>query len=153
MMSLLDTVTDQMRTAMKARTPEGKLRVSTLRMLMAELKNAEIAKRDDLEPGDELSVVAREVKRRGEAAEEYAKAGREDLSDKEKAEAEVLKEFLPEQLGEAEVERIIDEAIAETGAATPKDMGRVMGVVMPKLKGKADGKLVNALVARKLGAS
>lgn len=152
-MSLRDTAADQMKAAMKSQAPDARLRVSTLRMLMAELKNAEIAKREELEPDDELAVVSREVKRRGEAAEEYAKADRADLADKEKAEAEILKAFLPEQLSEPEVEAIVAEAIAETGASSPRDMGRVMGAVMPKLKGRADGKVVNALVARKLGAS
>lgn len=151
-MSLRETVAEQMKVAMKSGAPDSKLRVSTLRMLMAELKNAEIAKRGELAADDELAVVAREVKRRTEAVDEYAKAGRDDLAGKEETEASILKEFLPEQLSEAEVESIVDEAIAETGAATPKDMGRVMGAVMPKLKGRADGKLVNALVARKLGA-
>lgn len=151
-MGLVDEVTEQMKTAMKVQTPEGKLRVSTLRMLMSELKNAKIAKREDLEPDDEIAVVSREVKRRGEAASEYTKAGRDDLADKENAEAKILKEFLPEQLGEAEIEKVVDEAIAETGAATPKDIGRVMSAIMPKLKGRADGKTVNALVARRLGA-
>lgn len=152
-MSLIETATGQMRAAMKSQAPDAKLRVSTLRMLMSELKNAQIAKREELEADDELAVVAREVKRRGEAAEEYAKADRPDLAEKEKAEAAILTEFLPEQLSEADIEQIIDEAIAETGASTAKDIGRVMSAAMPKLKGRADGKSVNALVARKLGAA
>lgn len=150
-MSLRDTVMEQMKLAMKTQTPEGKLRLATLRLLMSELGNAEIAKREELTPDDELAVVSREVKRRGEAAQEYSKAGREDLAGKEKAEAAVLKEFLPEQLGEDEIARIVEEAIAQTGATTPRDIGRVMSAVMPKLKGRADGKTVNALVARRLG--
>lgn len=152
-MSLRDEVAERMKAAMKSTEPDRKTRVSTLRMLMSELRNAEIAKRGELTPKDELAVVSHEVKVRNDSIEEYAKGGRDDLVARQRAEAEVLAEFLPEQLSEGDVEAIIDAAIAETGAATQKDIGRVMGLVMSKVKGRADGKVVNALVARKLGAT
>ncbi|RJQ51755.1 MAG: GatB/YqeY domain-containing protein [Actinobacteria bacterium] len=149
-MSLRETVSENMKQVMKGDAPDRKLRLSTLRMLMSELRNAEIANRGELKPDDELSVVGREVKRRNEATEEYKKAGREDLADKEAAEAAILKEFLPEPLDEDELDEIIDEAIAETDATSIHDVGRVMSLVMPRVKGRADGKVVNTMVMRKL---
>ncbi len=149
-MSLRDEASEKMKAAMKSDAADKKLRVQTLRMLMSELTNAEISKRGELSDQDELSVVSREVKRRNEAAEEYTNASRPELAEKETAEAEILKEFLPEQLDEDELGDIVDEAIDETGASGTGDVGKVMRVVMDRVRGRADGKAVNALVARKL---
>jgi uncharacterized protein YqeY len=95
-------------------------------------------------------VVLSEVKKRNDSVAEYEKHGRQDLADKEKAEIEVLKAYLPEQLSEEEIRALVEEVIRATGASTKADMGKVMGALMPKVKGRADGRLVNRLVSEAL---
>ncbi|MBW3589588.1 MAG: GatB/YqeY domain-containing protein [Actinobacteria bacterium] len=146
----LDALGREMQDSMKS---GDKLRVATLKLLMSAIKNAQVAKRGDLTDDESIEVVSREFKKRQEAAQEYRKAGREDRASAEEAEAEILKEWMPQQLSSEEVQRLVDEAVTETGAATPAEMGKVMGVLMPKLKGKADGKLVSELVRKKLGGA
>jgi len=148
---LKDRIADDMRAAMKDR---DQVRVSTLRMLMAAVKNAEVqgAQARELSDAEVLDVVGREAKRRKEAIEAYSGAGRTDLVDKETAELGVLQGYLPEALSDDELARLVDEAIAETGASTPRQMGDVMKVLMPKVRGRADGAAVSALVKQKLGA-
>ena len=96
------------------------------------------------------SVVQKSAKQRKESIEAFEKANRDELASREKAELEVLKKYLPEQITGQEVERIVDEVISQTGAATIADMGKVMAGVMGKLKGQADGNLVSEIVAKKL---
>ena len=127
-----------------------KIKVSTIRMILAGIKNAEIAKRGELDEDELLSVLAREAKRRKEAIEEFKKGNRQDLVDKETQELKVIESYLPEQLSEEDVRRIITEVMQEVGASSPGDLGRVMGRVMPRLKGRADGKLVNQIVREAL---
>ena len=90
------------------------------------------------------------MKQRQDSIAQYEKGGRQDLADKEKAELEILKAYLPEELSQEEILEIIDQAIAATGASSPKEMGKVMREVMPKVKGRADGKVVNELVRKRL---
>ncbi len=149
-MSLRDEASERMKAALKGDAPDKKRRISTMRILMSELTNAEISKNGELAPDEELSVVSRQVKRRNEAAEEYRKANRLDRAEDELAEAEILKEFLPEQLDEDELGDIVDEAIQETEAGSMRDVGKVMRLVMDRVRGRADGKMVNAIVTRKL---
>lgn len=151
MAGLKDRIGEDMRTAMKRR---DQVRVSTLRMLMAAVKNAEVQGAQARELSDEevVGVVGREAKRRKEAIEAYSGAGRADLAEKENAELAVLQEYLPEALSNVEVEAMVDAAIAETGATGPKQMGEVMKAVMPKVRGRADGAAISAIVKRKLGA-
>ena len=146
---LRDRISDEMRAAMKARE---QTRVSTLRMLMAAMKNTQVEKGHELSDDEVLEVVAREAKRRRESMEAFEKAGRSELVEKEGAELAVLEAYLPEQLGEDELGALVDEAIAETGASSPKEMGAVMKVVMGKVKGRADGAAVSAMVRARLGA-
>jgi len=127
-----------------------KIKVSTIRMILAGIKNAEIAKRGELDEDELLSVLAREAKRRKEAIEEFKKGNRQDLVDKETQELKVIESYLPEQLSEEDVLKIITEVMQEVGASSPGDLGRVMGRVMPRLKGRADGKLVNQIVREAL---
>ena len=145
---LRDRISDEMRAAMKARE---QTRVSTLRMLMAAMKNTQVEKGHELSDDEVLEVVAREAKRRRESMEAFEKGGRAELVEKEGAELAVLEAYLPEQLGEDELGALVDEAIAETGASSPKEMGAVMKVVMGKVKGRADGAEVNRLIRQKLG--
>lgn len=133
--------------AMKAKDPA---RVSTLRMLLSSLKNAEKELRDELPAEKELEVLSSYARRCRESIKEFEKGGRDDLVAKEQAELEIVKSYLPEQLGEAEVEQEIARTIEELGAEGPRDTGRVIGAVMKKFKGRIDGALVNRVVSEKL---
>ena len=142
-MDLKARLSDDMRTAMKARE---KLKVSTLRLASSAVTYAEKDKRRELTKDEVIEVLAREVKKRREAATEYTAAKRQDLADKELEEAEILKEYLPEQISTDEITTLVKAAITETGALGLGDIGKVMGAVIPKTKGKADGKQVNEIV-------
>lgn len=152
-MSLKERLNEDMKSAMRQASadPEQKLVLSTIRLLMSELKNAEIVKKESLVDDEIIEVVQRQIKRRNEAAEQYRKGDREELAEKEEKEAAVLAGYLPEQLSDEELTRLIKEAIEATGATAPKDMGRVMGKLMPQVKGKADGKRVNELTLELMG--
>ncbi len=126
-------------------------RREALSQVVAALKKARIDSRKDPTEADELVVLKRERKRRAEALELYEQAGRRDLADQERFEAELLASYMPEELGADELAAMVDEAIAATGAATPKEMGKVMAQLMPKVAGRADGKALSALVRAKLG--
>ena len=128
-------------------------RLSALRMLKAAFMNKSVEKKRDLDDAEAQQVVAALVKQRKDSIEQFGKAGRQDLVDKETAEVVVLEAYLPAAADPAAVDAAVTAAIAETGAASPKDMGRVMKAVMAKLAGQnVDGKAVNELVRRKLGA-
>lgn len=132
-----------------------KVRSGTLRMVLSALTEAEVAGSTavDLSDPQVLDVVIREAKKRREAEEAYAAAGRAELAAQERAESEVLADYLPQPLTPEEVSRIVADAIEETGAAQlgPKGIGKVMAVVSPQTKGKADGGAVAAEVRRRLG--
>ena len=139
-----------MRDAMRARDER---RTSTLRMAMAAAHNRQIELGRALTDEEVVEVLGRQVKQRRESVESFRAGGREERAVAEEAEAAILAEFLPEQLGEDELRAIVDEAVAQTGASSPSDLGRVMGALMPRTKGRADGKLVADLVRQRLGAS
>jgi uncharacterized protein YqeY len=146
---LRDRIADDMRAAMKARE---QTRVSTLRMLMAAMKNTQVEKGHELDDDEVVDVIAREAKRRRESMDAFEKGGRAELVEKESAELAVLQTYLPERLSDDELGKLVDEAIAETGATSAKEMGQVMKAVMPKVKGRADGNAVSAVVRARLGA-
>jgi len=125
----------------------------TIRMLLSAITNEEVAGKAAkvLTDAEIITVLSRETKKRREAVEAFTAAKRDDLANKEKAEAVVIAQYLPEQLGEAEIKKMIAEAIAETNAAGPAGMGLVMKVLQPKIAGKADGGIVSALVKAALG--
>ncbi|MDR3588549.1 MAG: GatB/YqeY domain-containing protein [Negativicutes bacterium] len=148
-MSVKDRLTEDMKQAMKDREA-GKLRLSVIRMARGSIKNVEIDRRKELSDDEVLDVLAKEVKLRRDAAEEFKKGNRQDLVDTVGQEIAVLMQYLPQQLSEAEVRALVHEAVAATGAAEAKDMGKVMAALMPKVKGRADGKLVNTLVKEML---
>jgi uncharacterized protein YqeY len=128
-------------------------RLSALRMLKAAIMNKGVEKGRDLDDSEVLQVVAALVKQRRDSIEQFSKAGRTDLVEKETAELGVLTQYLPAAATPEEIDAAVAAAVAETGATSPKDLGRVMKAVMPKLAGKnADGRLVNEAVRRKLGA-
>ena len=126
------------------------IRRSTLRLILANIHNAEIEQRKELDEADTLGVLAKEAKRRRESIEAYEKGNRPDLVEQEKAELAIISEYLPEQMSRDEIAKIIADAVAKVGASGMKDMGRVMSNVMPQVKGKADNKLVSDLVKEKL---
>ncbi|GFP19582.1 uncharacterized protein HKBW3S03_01087 [Candidatus Hakubella thermalkaliphila] len=124
-----------------------KIRLSTMRLLLSEIKNLEKEKRiSDLSDDDVLSVVRREIKRRDQALEEFRKTDRKDLVDKEERERQILEEYLPVQLSQEELEAMVRRVIQETGASSSREMGKVMGRMMQEVKGKADGKRVRQIV-------
>jgi uncharacterized protein YqeY len=148
-MKLSDRVNSDIAAAMKAKEP---IRLSALRMLKAAIMNKGVEKGRDLDDAEVLQVVASLVKQRRDSIEQFAKAGRADLVDKETGEIAVLEQYQPPAATAEEIDAAVAAAIIETGATTQKDMGKVMKAVMPKLAGKtADGKTVNEAVRRKLG--
>jgi uncharacterized protein len=149
-MTLNEQIGADITAAMKAKDA---LRLSALRMLKAAITNKGMVERGrDLEDAEVLQVVASLVKQRRDSIDQFAKAGRTDLVDKEAAEIAILEHYLPPALSAEEIEAAVAAAIAETGASSAKDMGKVMKAVMPKLAGKnADGKAVNDAVRRTLG--
>ena len=149
-MLLRDKVNGDIAAAMKSKDTT---RLSALRMLKAAIMNKGIENSHDLEDAEVLQVVSSLVKQRRDSIEQFSKAGRTDLVDKETAEIAVLEQYLPPAASAADIDKAVDEAIAETGAASVKDMGKVMKAVMPRLAGKnADGRAINEAVRRKLGA-
>jgi uncharacterized protein len=145
--SLIAEIERELKEAMRAR---DQTRTGALRLTLAALRSAEKELGRQLKEDEELQVLQRERKRRGEAAEAFRSAGREEQAAKEEAELDAIEEFMPEPLGEEELERIVDDAIAETGATSLRDLGRVMADVMPQVSGRADGGAVSQLVREKL---
>ncbi len=142
-MALEDTLKQHLKEAMKAKDP---VRLGTIRLVMADLKNETIAKGRPLNEGEELALLAKHAKQRREAIEAFHKGGREELAAAEKAELAVLETYLPKQLGDAEVEAMVAEVVAAVGAEGMRDIGKVMGKLMPRLRGKYDGKKAKTFV-------
>ena len=141
-MSLKDKLLSDMKEAMKAR---DSLRLETIRSVVSAVKNQEIDLKKDLEEGEILSIVSREVKKRKEAATLYGQGNRPELKDKEIQEMQVLQTYLPEQVSEEDLRCRIQEVIAETGAEGMKDFGKIMKTLVPEFKGKADNAVIKEL--------
>lgn len=141
-------LTEAMKSAMRT---QQKDRLSAIRMILADIKRIEVDER--IEPDDAriLSVLDKVAKQRRDSISQFRAAGRNDLADKEQAELEVVTEFLPQQLSEAEIAELIDTAIAQTGAATGADMGKVMAIIKPAAQGRADMAAVSKLIKARLG--
>ncbi|UOQ46343.1 GatB/YqeY domain-containing protein [Halobacillus salinarum] len=147
-MTITERLTEDMKTAMKAR---DKQTLSVIRMVRASMQNEAIKLgKGELTDEEELTVLTREVKQRKDSLHEFEEAGRDDLVEGLHYELEVLQRYMPEQLSEEELEQIVQETIQEVGASNKSDMGKVMSAVMPKVKGKADGSQVNKLVLKQL---
>jgi uncharacterized protein YqeY len=146
-MTLKEKITEDMKGAMRAK---DSARLSTIRLLLAALKQKEVDERVELADADVLSIVEKLVKQRRESIAQFEKAGRNDLADKEKAEIAVLAGYLPQQMSEAEVAEAVAAAIRESGAAGPKDMGKVMGLLKSRLAGRTDMGKLSGLVKSKL---
>lgn len=150
-MTLVDRITHDLTAAMKSRDAA---RTSALRMAKAALVNREIDKKGALEDAEAVKVLQGLVKQREDAAEQYAKGGRPELAEKEKAEMALLKGYLPPEVSDEEIAAAVEQAVAETGAASPKDMGKAMKAAMAALSGSGksvDGKRVNEAVRKRLG--
>jgi uncharacterized protein YqeY len=151
-MTLVERITQDLTAAMKA---QDAARTSTLRMAKAALMNKQIDKHGALDDAEATRVLQGLLKQREDAAEQYAKGGRPELADKERAEGALLKAYLPAEVTEGEIAAAVEKAVAETGATSPKDMGKVMKAALAALAagGKtADGKRVSEAVRKKLGA-
>ncbi|HJX57791.1 MAG: GatB/YqeY domain-containing protein [Thiobacillus sp.] len=146
-MSLKARVTDDMKTAMRARET---VRLGTIRLLLAAIKQKEIDERIELDDAAVSSIVEKLIKQRKDSISQFQAAGRDDLVAAEQAELAVLQAYLPEQLSAAEVEAAVTAAIAESGASSAKDMGKVMGLLKPRLAGRADMGQVSALIKARL---
>jgi len=142
-MSLMDKLNDDMKQAMKTK---DKLKLSVIRMVKSSVKNEEINQGKELSDDEVLALFNRELKQRRDSLQEFDKAGREDLAEQARAEIEVILQYLPKQLDEAEIRQIVEETIKQVGATSKKDLGKVMGAMMPRIKGKADGNQVNKIV-------
>ncbi len=127
------------------------LTADTLRMIKSDLSYEKAKKGEDLEEEKVMEIIARAAKRRKESISEYEKGNRQDLADKEAAELKVVEKYLPELMGEDEVEKAVESVLASMGDVSKKDFGRIMGQLMKDLKGKVDGSLVKSVLNRKLG--
>ena len=146
-MSLKAQITEDMKTAMRAKDME---RLGTIRLLQAAIKQREVDERIELDDAAVVGVVDKLIKQRKDSITAFEQAGRQDLADKERAEIEVLSVYLPQQADPAEIAAAIDAALAQTGAAGPQDMGKVMAVLKPLLAGRTDLSAVSGQVKARL---
>lgn len=146
-MSLKDRISDDMKAALRAKDSE---RLSTIRMLLAAIKQKEVDERITLDDAAVIGIIDKLVKQRKDAAGQYAQAGRTDLADKENAEIAVLEAYLPQRLSPEDIAAEIGRIVAEVGAAGPGDMGKVMAAAKAALAGRADMGLVSAAVKQAL---
>ena len=149
-MPLKEQLAADLKDAMRQRDQR---RRDVLRLTLAALHNAEIAVGGELDEAGILDVIAKEAKRRRESIEEFGKAGRQDLVEKEEAELAILSAYLPQQASRDEIVEAARQAIQETGASGPKDLGKVMPVLMQRFRGRADGREVNEIVRELLADS
>jgi uncharacterized protein len=148
-MSLREKITEDMKTAMKARETE---KLAAIRLLQAALKQKEVDERITLSDADVLGVIDKMLKQRKDSIEQYQAGNRPDLVAKEEFEVAVLRAYLPQQLSDAELAKILDEVIAQTGAQGPKDMGKVMNALRPRVAGRADMAKLSGIVKARLAA-
>jgi hypothetical protein len=141
------SITDAMKDAMRAK---DKPRLSTVRLMLSELKRIEVDERIDLPEDRIISILDKMIKQRRDSVKQYTDGDRLDLADIESAEIEVIQEFMPAAMSEEEITAVVNKAIADSGAATMQDMGKVMNEVRPQLAGRADMAVVSKLVKQLL---
>ncbi|UAA38050.1 GatB/YqeY domain-containing protein [Paraneptunicella aestuarii] len=145
-MSLITTLKEAQKDAMRAK---DKIRLGTIRLALAEVKQREVDTREELTDEDVIALLTKMVKQRHDSIAQFKKADRQDLVDQEQAELEVIQEFLPEPLSDQELQDLIAQAISESGASGMQDMGKVMAWLKPKVQGRADmGKLSGQIKAK-----
>ncbi|HPY40023.1 MAG TPA: GatB/YqeY domain-containing protein [Thiolinea sp.] len=147
-MTLKEQLTEAMKTAMRA---QDKARLGVIRLILAAIKQQEVDTRQEQDDVAVLAVLDKMVKQRRESIRQYTEAGRLELAEQEQFEINVIQEYLPQALSDAEVAALVAEAIAATGAASVKDMGKVMAWVKPKAQGRADMGKVSSLIKASLG--
>jgi uncharacterized protein YqeY len=147
-MSLKDRIQQDVKDAMRAK---DKARLAAIRLITAAIKQREVDERIELDDAQVTAVLDKMAKQRRESISQFEKAGRDDLIAQEVMELEIIQSYLPEQLGEDEINALIDSAMQATGATSIKDMGKVMGQLKPKLQGRADMSAVSALIKARLG--
>jgi uncharacterized protein len=145
--TLKERITEDMKAAMRAKEAS---RLSAIRLLQAAIKQKEVDERIVADDVAVLAIVEKLIKQRKDSIEQFAKAGRTDLVDKEKAELDLLVAYLPQQMSDSELAAAVDAAIAESGAAGPQGMGKVMALLKPRISGRADMGKVSALVKQRL---
>jgi len=148
-MSLKVRISDDMKSAMKAKDTE---RLAAIRLLMAAIKQKEVDERIELDDAAIVVVIDKMLKQRRDSISQYEAAQRQDLADKEKAEMAVLMAYMPQQLSETEIDELVAKAVADSGASSMQDMGKVMGLLRPQLAGRADMALVSARIKARLTA-
>lgn len=148
MTTLVETVKEAVKAAMRAKEKE---RLNTLRLITAEFKRVEVDERIEIDDARALVILDKMTKQRRDSIAQYEAAGRDDLAATEKFEIQVIQEFLPEALSEAELTKLVADAIAQSGAASMQDMGKVMGILKPQVQGRADVAVVSQLVKSQLG--
>ena len=146
-MSLKQKLQEDLKSSMKNKDTVKK---SVITLIRSSIKQYEVDNRVELQDDEIVDLIAKQLKQTRDSREEFAKAGRDDLVSKAEAEIEVLKEYLPQQLSEEELNEIVISTISELGATSMKDMKKIMTSIMPKVKGRADGKLINELVKKNL---
>ena len=147
-MSLKDRIQQDVKDAMRAK---DKARLAAIRLITAAIKQREVDERIELDDAQVTAVLDKMAKQRRESISQFEKAGRDDLIAQEVMELEIILSYLPEQLGEDEINALIDSAMQATGATSIKDMGKVMGQLKPKLQGRADMGAVSAMIKARLG--
>jgi uncharacterized protein YqeY len=144
---LFNKLQEEMKAAMKS---GDKDKLSTIRMLISEIKKVQIDSKKELSDEEIISILQKYIKQRKEAYTQYEQAGRKDLAEKELKEIEIVQQFLPPPLSEEELIKIVEEIIQEVGASSIKEMGKVVKTVMDKVKGRAEGSLISKIVKEKL---
>lgn len=148
MSELKQRINDDVKNAMRK---QDKARVAVLRMILAAIKQKEVDDRIELDDSQTLAILDKLAKQHRDSIEQFTKAGRNDLVEKENSELDVVLEFMPAPLTDEAIEEIILQAISETGASSVKDMGKIMGVVKPRVQGRADMGKVSGMVKQRLG--
>ncbi|WP_259041369.1 GatB/YqeY domain-containing protein [Chromobacterium alkanivorans] len=146
-MSLKQRISDDMKSAMKARESD---KLAAIRLLLAAIKQKEVDERVELDDAGVVAVIDKMLKQRRDSVSQYEAAQRQDLADKEKFEMDVLMAYMPQQLSAEEVDAVVAKAVADSGAAGMQDMGKVMGLLRPQLAGRADMAQVSACIKAKL---
>ncbi len=147
--TLKQRLTDDMKTAMRSKDAH---RLGVIRLILAAIKQREVDERTELDDSQVLAILDKMTKQRRDSIEQYTKGDRPELADKERTEIDVIADYLPPALSDAELESMINDAIATCGASSPKEMGKVIGLLKGKLQGRADMGAVSAQIKARLGA-
>lgn len=146
-MSLKEKLQEDLKSSMKNK---DQIRKSVVTLVRAAIKQYEVDNRVELDDAGIMDIISKQLKQRNDSLAEFEKAGRDDLIEETKSEIQVLKEYLPQQLSDEELEKIVLETISEVGATSMKDMGKIMSTIKPKVAGRADGRRINELVKKNL---